>query len=259
MLPVEYHQASPHDISKRFKYTLIDYEGSPFWVWKTLGHDPSYEYARLDGYVVTDEYGSGSGTLQKLNANNPGFSVQGHGKQFGYMNVDDYEFVLFADRVPRRSMVQGFDGNTGLFGRYGKDETRYFRDMTSYPLNGKAYRTEPLYYTYQPSPDTQKRGQYWGDKLGLSYEWCQLIFNKGLVDMWKNNYPHAPEVLDVIDGERAIAVSRRHVIERDNFGDRFMACHGRRVAKFIGNRLRYAPGKEYLSGDIERTLGFQPV
>ncbi len=266
-LPVEYHQCSPFDIRNRFSGSIIMYGDTPILIRKawadtdTDDEDETY-HQKFDCYFETIRCGlDGEGRV--FQTTDPALSIDKLGRQMGYYNLTDHPKPFFISRIPRRGMRQGISSDTAVFGHYD-DGDKYFTigafSMSPFleDIDINVYYHE-VSQIYRPSKETYESVRRISGTIGYGMDYLYLMCNPGFVEMFRNVYPSYQHVLDTMEKNTAVAVSRRHVIEKDAFGDVYMVMRGRRVAKFSEGRLRYSAGIEYLSGDVERSLGIQPI
>lgn len=250
MLPEEYTTGSVQDVTDRIGNTLIEFNGKPIYVYSIKGITAARPVNVISVAFSLPDWKQ----INNIPMDDPGLSVTAMPTKLGYFNVDT-DTIASLVRIPMRTKTQGISQRSAAILVHspkcaGLSESPIPSLNSLAPMNFGAHLT-----------DLAARGQWSviaGHYIG-SQNWAYFMISEAFVNAYMDKYPPIPKVIEEQSKPHTTAIHRRFAVMQDEFGDRFLIHKNLKVAKFLGDRLRYTPTKSYLSGDVERALQILPV
>lgn len=253
-LPKDYSLASVNDVRGRFNASIIDLDGRPVQVY-------GVQECSLDKHgcrTILHLFDLVSGRKRTVPINDPGFNIKDLGRNLGYFNLGIKENICaYISRVPNlgQAKTQGLSSRNCLTGFYMDG----FK-MVDAPIPFHMYSAPNISIMTALDIDQENQNKILrtADDIAMSYTLYPLVIDKGFIDMWNGKYPKAMEVLDS-DKKFTVAVSPKHILQKDDFKDVYLVTQHERVGKFTKDKVRYLDRKRYLSEEVERRTGICPV
>jgi hypothetical protein len=253
MLPEEYTKGNANDLTDRIGSSIIEYCGEPIWVYTVKGPASPTAVGKITRAFTLPKWEP----IDNIPLDDPGLNVTAMPSKLGYLNIDPLTVVSLV-RIPMRSKTQGVAPRTALinvitdkYQGYTESPVTVLNNVPSVDFS-QAVKRQGV-----SSPEFLAWSSMVSNYVN-SYNWAAMMAKRAFVDAYHNEYPSVTSVAG-IEKPHVTAIHRRFIVMQDDFGDRFLLYKGKKVAKFLNDRLRYTPQKAYLSGDVERELNILPV
>lgn len=242
-LPIDYPNYNITDIRNRLRGGVIEYHKRPIYVLdvreSSIYHNKILKALTLPGFTSFD-----------IEADDPGLNIKGLGRNLGLFNLTE-DTPAYISRVPMRSATQSINYNNAFLAVY-KNGVPICVGRSDY--KNTMMQACNIFDLIPNTPGYVDKG----DIYGIKYDFVPFLSSVGFDSMFLGRYPN---IYGLLEETRTynIAISKDYLIERDAFGDVYIADRKERIGKFSINKVRYLENKLYLSGDVERTLGLMPI